>query len=38
MRRCHTYQTQLVESDLRQRLVGHLHYWQAFLNALHQSH
>jgi hypothetical protein len=38
MQRCHTYQAQLVESDLRQRLVGHLHYWQAFLHAFHQSH
>ena len=38
MQRCHTYQEHLQEPTLAQRLAGHLQYWQAFLQALQQSH
>jgi hypothetical protein len=38
MQRCHTYQAHLKAPHLAQRLAGHLQYWQAFLQALRQSH
>jgi hypothetical protein len=37
VQRCHTYQTHLKEPALAQRLAGHVHYWQAFLQTLQQS-
>lgn len=37
MQRCRTYQAQLEEPTLTQRLEGHLQYWNTFLQALNQS-
>jgi len=37
MQRCRTFQAQAEDAEHRQRLTGHLQYWEAFLNALNQS-
>jgi hypothetical protein len=37
MERCRLYQTQLEVPEQRQRLAGHLQYWETFLKALSAS-
>jgi hypothetical protein len=38
IQRCRSSQAQIEDAEHRQRLTGHLQYWEAFLNALHRSH
>ena len=37
MQRCRSSQVQVEHAEHRQRLTGHLQYWEAFLNAPNQS-